>query len=71
MAVVAAGDWRPSAMRIGGCATSVHDDILRGREADVEWEDVFRTADEVGVGVGAVGGGVLDEIEGRLNMDRS
>ncbi|KAI1413770.1 proteasome maturation factor UMP1 [Hypoxylon sp. FL1857] len=33
------GEWRPLAL--GGGAKSVHEDILRGREAMLDWEDVF------------------------------
>lgn len=34
------GEWRPMALG-GGCAPSLHEDILRGKDASVEWEDVF------------------------------
>ncbi|OTA63171.1 proteasome maturation factor UMP1 [Hypoxylon sp. EC38] len=34
------GEWRPLALG-GGGAKSVHEDILRGREAMLDWEDVF------------------------------
>ncbi|KAI0837788.1 proteasome maturation factor UMP1 [Hypoxylon sp. FL0890] len=33
------GEWRPLAL--SGGARSVHEDILRGREAMLDWEDVF------------------------------
>ncbi|KAI8959233.1 proteasome maturation factor UMP1 [Daldinia sp. FL1419] len=35
------GEWRPLALSGGASARSVHEDILRGREATLDWEDVF------------------------------
>ena len=35
-----AGEWRPAVL--GGASSGVHGDILRGREAEISWEDVFR-----------------------------
>lgn len=46
--IVRDGEWRPLAL--GGPAgglPSVHEDILRGREDTITWEDVF-TGDETG-----------------------
>ncbi|KAF2460962.1 proteasome maturation factor UMP1-domain-containing protein [Lineolata rhizophorae] len=37
-ATVRAGEWRPACL--GGSA-GVHADVLAGRDADVDWEDVF------------------------------
>lgn len=36
--VTAAGEWRPAAL---GGASSVHKDILQGRDCEIGWEDVF------------------------------
>ncbi|KAK6953901.1 hypothetical protein Daesc_003863 [Daldinia eschscholtzii] len=35
------GEWRPLALGGGPGVRSVHEDILRGREATLDWEDVF------------------------------
>lgn len=35
------GEWRPLALGGGAGIKSVHEDILRGREATLDWEDVF------------------------------
>jgi len=39
------GDWKPMALG-GGGLPSVHEEILRGREDMISWEDVF-TGDEL------------------------
>lgn len=41
--MVREGEWRP--MALGSGLPSVHEDILRGREDTITWEDVF-TGDE-------------------------
>ncbi|RCI09344.1 hypothetical protein L249_3695 [Ophiocordyceps polyrhachis-furcata BCC 54312] len=41
--MVRKGDWRPAELRSG--LPSVHEDILRGTDASLTWEDVF-TGDE-------------------------
>ena len=33
------GEWRPSVL---GGPSGVHADVLRGREAEMDWEDVWR-----------------------------
>jgi proteasome maturation protein len=33
------GEWRP--MVLGGGGRGVHEDILCGRDGEVQWEDVF------------------------------
>ncbi|KAI9675154.1 MAG: hypothetical protein M1829_003514 [Trizodia sp. TS-e1964] len=33
------GEWRPSVL---GGSSSVHADILRGKDTSIEWEDVFK-----------------------------
>ncbi|KFA55521.1 hypothetical protein S40293_02043 [Stachybotrys chartarum IBT 40293] len=42
--IVRGGEWRPMALG-GGGLPSVHEDILRGRDDTLTWEDVF-TGDE-------------------------
>lgn len=37
--VVRAGEWRPAQL---GNASGVHSDILTGRDAEIDWEDVFQ-----------------------------
>ncbi|PSR90632.1 proteasome maturation factor UMP1-domain-containing protein [Coniella lustricola] len=55
------GQWRP--MALGGSATnSVHEDILKGRDASVDWEDIF-TGEEQRSAVG-----VHDEMERKLKI---
>jgi hypothetical protein len=36
--IAAAGEWRPAAL---GGSSSVHKDILEGRDCEIGWEDVF------------------------------
>ncbi|KAK7749141.1 hypothetical protein SLS62_008429 [Diatrype stigma] len=57
------GSWRPAALGLHGSASaSVHEDILRGRDAFLDWEDVF-TGQEQRAAVG-----VHDEMERKLKM---
>lgn len=57
------GEWRPAALgpSPGGLA-GVHEEILRGREATITWEDVFTGEEARGVV------GVHDEMERKLKM---
>ena len=55
------GEWRP---RVLGGTSGVHEDVLMGREAEVDWEDVFR-GDGEGGGDGKGGEGFVAEMEGR------
>lgn len=55
------GEWRPMALR-GSGVRSVHEDILRGREATLDWEDVF-TGEEQTAAVS-----VHDEMERKLKI---
>lgn len=55
------GEWRPMALG-GGCVASVHEDILKGKEASVDWEDVF-TGEEQRAVVG-----VHEEMERKLKV---
>lgn len=54
------GEWRPLAL--GNGVRSVHEDILRGREATLDWEDVF-TGEEQRQTVG-----VHEEMERKLKI---
>ncbi|KAF6809195.1 Proteasome maturation factor UMP1 [Colletotrichum musicola] len=54
------GEWRPLAL--GGQQPSLHEEILRGKDASVTWEDVY-TGDE---SVGIVG--MHDEMERKLKI---
>jgi proteasome maturation protein len=40
LGIVKAGEWRPAALG-GGGASGLHRDILEGRDAEIDWEDVF------------------------------
>lgn len=34
------GEWRP--LVLGGSERSIHEDILKGRDTEIQWEDVFK-----------------------------
>ncbi|KAH8895721.1 proteasome maturation factor UMP1 [Thozetella sp. PMI_491] len=55
------GEWRPAALG-GGAAGSVHEDILRGKDESVTWEDVFTGEEQRG----AIH--VHDEMERKLKI---
>jgi len=54
------GEWRPAVL--GGGGRGVHEDILMGREASIEWEDVFTGEEMRGVL------GFHEEIERKVRM---
>ncbi|KAI1487744.1 proteasome maturation factor UMP1 [Biscogniauxia mediterranea] len=56
------GSWRPAALGGGPGRSSAHEDVLRGREACIDWEDVF-TGEEQRAAVG-----VHDEMERKLKI---
>ncbi|MCJ1358183.1 MAG: hypothetical protein MMC33_008181 [Icmadophila ericetorum] len=59
--IVREGEWRP--VCLGGSA-GVHGDVLEGRDERIDWEDIFRTREEVE--------GVADfhvEVEGKVRMN--
>lgn len=58
--MVREGEWRP--MALGGGLPSVHEDILRGREDMITWEDVFTGEETRGMV------GVHDEMEKKLKI---
>ncbi|KAL5601383.1 hypothetical protein BROUX41_002630 [Berkeleyomyces rouxiae] len=61
--IVRDSEWRPAALA-GGAAglRSVHEDILRGKDAEVSWEDVYTGDETVGVA------GFHAEMEHKLKM---
>lgn len=59
--MVREGEWRPLALS-GGQLPSVHEDILRGRDDTLTWEDVF-TGDET-----RAVAGLHDEMEKKLKI---
>jgi proteasome maturation protein len=60
--IVRDGEWRPLAL--GGGLPSLHEEILRGREDTITWEDVF-TGDET-----RPVAGVHDEMERKLKIQQ-
>ncbi|RYP02092.1 hypothetical protein DL764_005973 [Monosporascus ibericus] len=54
------GSWRPLAL--GGLKSSLHEDVLRGREAYLDWEDVFTGEEQRGIV------GIHDEMERKLKI---
>jgi len=58
--ITRAGEWRPLAL--SGGVTSVHEDVLRGRDDTITWEDVF-TGEEA-----AAVAGFHDEMERKLKI---
>jgi proteasome maturation protein len=64
--IVREGSWRPAVL---GGSDRVHEDILQGRDADVEWEDVFRTREELQMGEGEEKGwGIHGEMERKVGI---
>lgn len=67
----AADGVRPSCL---GAPAGVHDDILRGRDASIEWEDVYAGQDgarsALAVGGDGAGVGVVEEMEIRVGMGK-
>ena len=58
------GEWRPAVL--GGGARGVHEDILMGMEASIEWEDVFLGGVELRGERGVLG--LHEEIEKKVRM---
>ncbi|KAL0944573.1 Proteasome maturation factor UMP1 [Colletotrichum truncatum] len=54
------GEWRPAAL--GGHQASVHEEILRGKDTSISWEDVFTGEESVGIV------GMHDEMERKLKI---
>ncbi|KAM0458229.1 hypothetical protein ACHAPV_001603 [Trichoderma viride] len=59
--IVREGEWRP--MALGGGLPSVHEDILRGREDMITWEDVFTGEESRALP------GIHDEMEKKLKIN--
>lgn len=57
------GEWRPLALG-GAGQRSVHEDILRGRESHIDWEDVYTGEEQTAGGVI----GIHDEMERKLKI---
>ncbi|KAJ5042098.1 uncharacterized protein L3040_004656 [Drepanopeziza brunnea f. sp. 'multigermtubi'] len=55
------GEWRPACLG-GGLERGVHEDILRGMDCDISWEDVFKGDELRGVL------GFHDEVERKVRM---
>ena len=64
--IVQAGDYRPSAL---GRPSGVHEDILSGRDAEIDWEDVYTREGQVGGGE-ETSGGVHGEMEKMVGMGK-
>lgn len=58
--IVQNGEWRP--MALGGGLPSVHEDILRGKDDMITWEDVYTGDDTRPVA------GFHDEMEKKLKI---
>lgn len=58
--IVRDGEWRPLAL--GGSLPSVHEDILKGRDDMITWEDIFTGDETRGVA------GFHDEMEKKLKI---
>ncbi|CCF47602.1 proteasome maturation factor UMP1 [Colletotrichum higginsianum] len=54
------GEWRPLAL--GGQKPSIHEEILRGKDTSVTWEDVYSGEESVGIV------GMHDEMERKLKI---
>ncbi|KND92951.1 Proteasome maturation factor UMP1 [Tolypocladium ophioglossoides CBS 100239] len=62
--IVRDGEWRPMALASGSSLPSVHEDILRGREDMITWEDIFTGEETRGVV------GFHDEMEKKLKIQK-
>jgi proteasome maturation protein len=60
--IVREGEWRP--LVLGGGRPGVHEEILRGTDTGIEWEDVFTGEEMRGVV------GVQEEMERKVGMGR-
>jgi len=62
--IVKEGEWKPMCLG-GGVRKGVHEEILRGTDCDIEWEDVFVQEESMPMV------GFHEEVERKLKMDRS
>ncbi|KAJ2905454.1 proteasome maturation factor UMP1-domain-containing protein [Zalerion maritima] len=58
--IVRAGTWRP--VSLGGNVPNLHEEILRGKDATITWEDVFTGEDQAPLV------GFHDEMERKLKI---
>ncbi|KAF7545803.1 hypothetical protein G7046_g9478 [Stylonectria norvegica] len=58
--IVRDGEWRPLAL--GGGLPSLHEEILKGREDMISWEDIFTGDDSAPIA------GMHDEMEKKLKI---
>lgn len=56
------GEWRPLALGNGAARPGVHEDILKGRDTTVDWDDVFTNETTLPVV------GIHDEMERKLRI---
>lgn len=62
--ITRAGDWRPAVL--GNGSMGLHEEILRGKDTSIAWEDVY--TGEEGLGGNAALMGMHDEMERKLKM---
>jgi proteasome maturation protein len=58
--IVRDGEWRPAAL--GGARPSLHEEVLRGTDETITWEDVYTGEESAPVA------GVQEEMERKLKM---
>ncbi|KLU82548.1 hypothetical protein MAPG_01620 [Magnaporthiopsis poae ATCC 64411] len=56
------GEWRPLVLGNGAARPGVHEDILKGRDTTVDWDDVFTNETTLPVA------GIHDEMERKLRI---
>lgn len=64
--IARAGEWRPAVLGSGASGPGLHEEILRGKDATISWEDVFAGDEGAGGNAGLVG--MHDEMERKLKM---
>lgn len=65
------GAWRPAALACPGSVSggNLHEDILRGRDAFCDWEDVFAGAENESLNAPSrPGAGIHEEMERKLKI---
>lgn len=65
LALVKNGEWRPAVLGEG--SAELHRQVLEGRDAEIDWEDVYKGGE---MGLGRSGGGEFHaEMERRVKME--
>ncbi len=65
------GEWRPLAITGGSGMGSVHEEILRGRDATITWEDVFSGEGAARRGCGTRGDGAkVEDLKSQVGVIR-